>query len=199
MYTLIGSPKNRAFRVLWMLEELEADYELIPAAVRSEKLLAVNPTGKSPVLKVGDDAIIDSAAIIQFLADRHGRFTFPAGTIERAKQDSLTFFAADDLDGILWHAAKHSFVLPEELRSSEVRRACEHDLARSVAALEQRLGDGEYAMGDTFTVPDILIGHCASWAINAKFGWPEGKLTDYVNRLWARPAYQRAHEIRKAS
>ena len=199
MLRLIGTPKARTLRVMWMLEELEEPYDLDPAPPHGEAILAVNPSGKVPALVVDGTVLTESVAICQFLADRAGRLTFPAGTIERAKQDSMTFFAADDLDGILWHSAKHSFVLPEELRSSEVRRACEHDLARSVAALEQRLGDGEYAMGDTFTVPDILIGHCASWAINAKFGWPEGKLTDYVNRLWARPAYQRAHEIRKAS
>jgi len=197
LYTLIGNPKNRAFRVLWMLEELGLEYDLVPANPRSEELKAVNPSGKSPVFKDGDEVIIDSTAIIQYLADKHGRFTFASGTIERAKQDSFTCFALDDLDGILWNDAKHGFILPEELRSKEVRPACEHDLAKSFLNLKKRLGDNQYLMGDEMTVPDIITEHCARWAVNAKHQWPAGNLTDYVERLRSRPAYIKADEIRK--
>ncbi len=62
------------------------------------------------------DAVFDSVAICQFLADRHGHLTFKAGTIERAHQDSFTQFAVDDIESALWTAAKHTFVLPEEYR-----------------------------------------------------------------------------------
>ncbi|MCB1384851.1 MAG: glutathione S-transferase family protein [Nitratireductor sp.] len=199
MYTLIGNPKNRAFRVLWMLEELGVDYDLIPASPRSEELAAVNPSAKSPVLKVGDDHIIDSAAILQYLADKHGRFTAAAGTIERAHQDSMLFFALDELDATLWQAAKHKFILPEELRTDAVRPALEHDFHNAMRVLETRLGDRTYATGDEFTVPDIVIGHCSGWAINARFGWPDGPLKAYSKRLRERPAYMRAHEIRLAN
>ena len=41
----------------------------------------------------GDDHIIDSVAICQYLADKHKQLTFPAGTIARAHQDSFTMFA----------------------------------------------------------------------------------------------------------
>ena len=199
MYTLIGSPKNRAFRVVWMLEELGLSYDIKSVGPQSEELRAVNPAGKSPVLKDDDEIVIDSAAIIQYLADKHGKFTHKAGTIERAKQDSFLHFAIDDLDGILWTAAKHSFIFPEELRAEGVRAACAEDLKKSYQVLETRLGDQAYVMGDALTVPDIIIGHCAGWAENAKFGWPEGKLGDYVTRLRARPAFQKAHAIRAAA
>jgi len=157
MYTLVGSPKSRAFRVLWMLEELGVDYEIEAVGPRTPEILALNPSGKLPVLKDGDDAIIDSTAIIQYLADKHGKFTYAAGSIERAKQDSFTCFALDDLDGILWTTAKHSFIFPEEMRAAGVKAAARYDFAKSLTALEKRLGDNEYVMGDTFTVPDIII------------------------------------------
>ncbi|MBL4732277.1 MAG: glutathione S-transferase family protein [Rhizobiaceae bacterium] len=199
MYTLIGSPKTRSFRVLWMLEELGLEYQVEAVGPRTPEILALNPSGKLPVLKDGDDAIIDSTAIIQYLADKHNKLTFAAGTIERAKQDSFTCFALDDLDGILWGAAKHSFVLPEELRSDAVKPASQFDFAKSLITLEKRLGDNKYVMGDVFTVPDIIITHCAGWAANAKFDWPEGPLSDYVDRVRKRPAYIRANEVRSAS
>jgi len=49
-----------------------------------------------------------------------------------------------------------------------------------------------------FTVPDLIIAHCAGWAENAKMGWREGPLTDYIKRIRSRPAFKKAHEIRLA-
>ena len=144
-----------------------------------------------------DTVIIDSTAIMQYLADKHGQLTFPAGTIQRAQQDSFTCFALDDLDGILWTAAKHSFVLPEEHRVKGVKAACRFDFAESLRVLAERLGNHTYLMGDTFTIADIVVGHCAGWAFNARLGWPkEGPLADYIQRIRQRPAYIRANEIR---
>ena len=128
MYQLIGSPRTRAIRVIWMFEEIGVDYELVPAGPHTGDVNALNPSGKVPVLKVDGTAIIDSVAICQFLADRHGKFTYPAGTIERALQDSWTHFAIDEIDGALWVNAKHGFILPEELRSETAQKASKHDL-----------------------------------------------------------------------
>jgi glutathione S-transferase len=182
-----------------MLEELGVEYTVEAVGPRSSEILEINPSGKLPVLKDDDDIVIDSTAIIQYLADKHNKFTFAAGTIERAQQDSFTCFALDDLDGILWNTAKHSFIWQEELRVSGVKTAAKHDFAKSLTNLEKRLGDNKYIMGDTFTVPDIIITHCYGWAESAKFDWPDGKLKEYVERVRLRPAFVRAHDIRTAS
>ena len=92
--------------------------------------------------------------------------------------------------------AKNTFVLPEEVRAADVRKACEYDFALSMTTLENRLGDNDYVMGDRFTVPDLLLGHCAGWAQNAKFSIPEGKLSDYFERIRSRPAFTRSVSIR---
>ena len=57
MYKVIGFPKTRAFRVLWMLEELGLDYDVDPVKPRSEEAKAYNPSGKVPVLLVDGEAI----------------------------------------------------------------------------------------------------------------------------------------------
>ena len=59
MYTVIGDLKSRAFRVVWMLEELGAPYTHRAAAPGSEAARAVNPSGKVPVLMVQDAALSD--------------------------------------------------------------------------------------------------------------------------------------------
>ncbi len=192
MYKLVGSKKSRAFRVLWALEELELDYEFEPAAARSDEVRALNPSGKIPVLIEGNEVLTDSVAIIQYLADKHGKLTFPAGTIERAKQDGLMQFACDEMDGTLWTAARNSFVLPEERRVPAIKDTLKWEYTRSMKSLADRLGSKTYLMGDTFTVADIIAAHCGTWARNAGFDCPEQAVTDYIDRCISRPAYKRA-------
>lgn len=192
MYTVIGTTGSRALRVLWMLEELGVPYEHVKAAPRSEGVVAFNPAGKVPVLIVDGTPVTDSTAIIQYLADKHGAFTHPAGTLERARQDSLTQFLLDEFDAALWMAARHSFILPEELRMAGIKNTLRWEFERSQHTLMARMGEGEFVMGDAMTVPDILLTHCLSWALGAKFPIVEHRLTDYLARMRARPAYQRA-------
>jgi len=192
MYTVIGNLKSRAARVLWMLEELGVAYTHDPAAPRSSGVTAVNPSGKVPVLIVDGVPITDSTAIIQFLADRHGQFTYPAGSIDRARQDSLTQFLLDEFDAALWMAARHSFILPEELRQSAIKDSLKWEFARSQTTLAARMGVGPFLMGDQMTVPDILLAHCLIWARGAKFPVVEPALDAYLERMQSRPAFARA-------
>lgn len=191
MYKIIGFPKTRAMRVMWLLEELGEDYEIDPAMPQSEAVRAISPSGKVPILVDGDLVVTESVAICTYLADKHGKFTFPAGTPERAIQDSFTQFAVDVLEGALWTAAKNSFILPEDIRVPEVKRACKLEFQNGLDHLEKRLGDGPYVMGETFTIADIILGHCAGWAISAKFDLPkEGRIYDYFKALRERPAFK---------
>lgn len=174
-----------------MLEELGVPYEHIAAAPQSDEARAASPSGKVPVLVVDGVVISDSTAIIQFLADKHGACTFPAGSIERAQQDSLTQFILDEFDAVLWVAARHSFVLPPELRLPDIKNSLKWELDRSQKALVARMGDGPYLMGQTFTVPDIILAHCLGWAMSAKFDITEPRLTAYAEHVRARPAFAR--------
>ena len=132
MYKLIGAPRTRAFRVMWMLHELGETFELEPTPPRDPKLAAINPSLKVPILQDGGDYVIDSVAICQYLADKQGQFTFKAGTIARSHQDSFTQFAVYDVELSLWVASKHTFALPEDSRMPDVQRACEFDVDRAM-------------------------------------------------------------------
>ncbi|SLN18236.1 hypothetical protein ROJ8625_00616 [Roseivivax jejudonensis] len=190
-YTVIGMRQSRAFRVLWMLEELGQDYTHVPAAPRSEEVTRVSPLGKLPVLLDGDHVIPDSAAILTYLADKHGGFTHAAGTPERARQDAWTFRILDELDALLWTAARHSFVLPEADRVPEVKDSLKSEYARNLERLTKEI-PGPYVMGDTMTVPDIILCHCGGWAIAAKFPPPPDAFKAYAKNLRSREAFARA-------
>lgn len=199
MYTVIGSLQTRALRVVWMLEELGQTYTLDAKRPRDPAVVALNPSGKVPVLIDDGTPIFDSVAICQYLADKHGQMTFAAGTIDRAHQDSFTQFAVDDVEGPIWTAAKHTFVLPEEYRVADVKRACEFDFNRAMGTFAQRLGSRTYVMGETFTVPDLVLGHCLGWA--AGMGWapPAGPVSDYFERIRSRPALQKVMAMRSGA
>lgn len=199
MYRLIGSPKTRSFRVLWMLEELGLEYELTPEYPQGEETKRLNPSGKVPVLLDGDNAIIDSVAIIQYLADKHRQFTYAAGTVERAQQDSLLHMINDEIDGSLWCAARNTFILPEEKRVPEIKETLMWEFSRSIKTLEKRLGDNTYLMGDKMTVPDIVLAHCGGWARNAGFDVGDGPIRAYFKRMITRDGYIRADKIRADS
>lgn len=193
MYTVIGGNRNRTFRVLWMLHELDVPFTHDPAGPRSEAVLAKSPLGKVPVLLEGDAVVTDSAAILTYLGDKHGLFTAPAGTLQRARQDAMTFRILDELDAVLWTAARHSFVLPEKMRVPAVKDSLKPEFARNVERLFAEF-EGPYVMGDAFTIPDILLTHCGTWAINANFPDLPAAYTDYLSRTTARPAYVRTKE-----
>lgn len=192
MLTVIGASETRAMRVLWMLEELGLSYEHVPAGPRSEGVIAFNPAGKVPVLIEDSTPIIDSTAILTYLADRHGKMTHPAGTLDRARQDSLTQFVLDEFDAVLWTAARHSFILPKEMRVAGIKNGLRWEFERSQKTLVQRMAEDGFAMGDMMTVPDIILAHCLVWALAAKFPIVEPRLSGYLDLLRARPAYQRA-------
>ena len=192
-YTLVGNRGSRAFRALWMLEELGLPYTHVSAKPQSAEVRKLSPLGKIPVLVDGAHTIPDSTAILTYLADKHGKLTAPAGTPERARQDAMTFRILDELDSVLWMAAKHSFVLPEDYRMPEIKDALKYEFERSLAAISAEIA-GPYVMGEQMTVPDILLCHCGGWAKLAKFPDAPQPFVEYMRRLRARPAYQAASE-----
>lgn len=188
---LIGDIRSRAFRVKWMLEEIGEPYEHVRAGPHSPDALAWNVSGKIPSLVEDGEAVFDSTAIIQYLADSRGRFTHEPGTLERARQDGWTNLLLDEFDACLWAAARHSFVLPEEKRVPGLKPTLRWEFEHSSELLAARMGDGPYLMGAAFTVPDIILGHCALWAEVAKFEFREQKIAAFLEQVRGRPAYQR--------
>ena len=57
-----------------------------------------------------------TVAICTYLADKHGQLTHTPGTPQRGRQDAMTQFCVDQVEGALWTASKNTFVHPEERR-----------------------------------------------------------------------------------
>jgi glutathione S-transferase len=196
MYTVTGNPMTRTFRVIWALEEMGLPYELNPASPQSPEVLALNASGKVPVLQEDGEILTDSTAIITYLADKHGKLTAPVGTLARARQDAMTQLCLDELDAVLWTAARHSFALPKEQRVPEIKPSLKWEFSRNLARIEQKI-KGPFVMGDAFTIADIVLTHCLNWASGAKFPIESQVALDYARAMRARPAHQRAAALAK--
>ncbi len=192
MYTVIGTTRSRAARVIWMLEELGQPYEHIPARPHSPEILAHSPAGKLPALLVDGAVLTDSTAILTYLADHHQALTFAPGTLGRARQDGLTNQILDEFESLLWTAARHSFVLPDAERVPVIRPSLMAEFSRNQARFAAQMGEGPFLMGKPMTLADILLAHTLLWAQAANFPPLEPRLTEYLDRLTMRPAYTRA-------
>ena len=79
MITVHHLNNSRSQRVLWLLEELDIEYQVVryqrdpQTLLAPAELRAVHPLGKSPVISDGDVTIAESGAIIEYLTGRFGR------------------------------------------------------------------------------------------------------------------------------
>ncbi len=198
MYQAVGTPGSRLTRVTWMLEELGEPYEIVQAKQHSETMRRYNPTGKIPALVDGDFVLTDSAAICSYLARKHADKGFgPApGLRGEAEMEAWMLFAQSEFEAPLWNKLRHRFILPEPCRA-DVSAATAHDFESEVKALEAKLGDRPFALGDRFSAVDVVLGHCGQWARGGKFAIESDAVNAYFDRVLSRPALARARQREK--
>jgi glutathione S-transferase len=186
-------PRTRSSRVLWLLEEIGAPYELsqIPGAQRqSAEHLKRHPLGRVPALELADGTtMFESAAICLQLADLNpdAGLMAPIGSPERALVYQWVLFGMTELEGPL-------FRWIQELGGGATASGAGDRFVQAAGALESALGEREWLL-DRFTVADVV---CASVLAGAHArelltDWP--RLRGYVERSQARPAYARAAAI----
>lgn len=188
---------SRSQRILWFLEELGCDYDIIHYTRDAETSLApdslkeVHPLGKSPVLEDGDIKIAESGAAVEYLARTYGK-----GDFSLAPGDDDYWSYAEWM-----HYAEGSLMLPLLLRlyTSRLGDAAEplapriqSEIVNHFTYTAKGLGDKEYFAGGKLTGADVQMLFPLE-AMNASGGLAHfPNLKAYVDRIHARPAYQRA-------
>ena len=184
-------PRTRSRRVLWMLEEIGAPYELTEIAGaerRSAAHLARHPLGRVPALELEDGtAMFESAAICLQLADLYpdAELNAAPGSAERGLVYQWTLFAMTELEGPL-------FRWLGDITQGEGESAAQRRFAEGAAALEAALEGRDWALGERFTVADVLFGSILEGADSHGLLEPWPGLRAYVERCKVRPAYARA-------
>ena len=213
MITVHHLENSRSQRILWLLEELGLDYEITSYRRNTEtrlappELLAVHALGKSPVISDDGKTIAESGAIIEYLLETYDRqrllptagsdaylrykywlhfaegtfmpymvFSLVVGRIETAP---MPFFAKPIAKGI---AAKvrQQFLTP--------------NITRNLDLMEQTLAESDWFAGSEMSGADIMMSFPVE-AAAARAGvdsYPN--INAYIEKIHARPAYQRAIE-----
>ena len=203
---LYGMGQSRSFRCLWALEEAGLKYEYVPIKLRTEaedplsaqnpEYLKLNVQGKVPTLVNEDLILTESVAILYYLA----RCAPESGLLPNAsmdvyaKLDELACFILAELEQPLWSKGKHWFALPEQQRIPQMFETAKFEFAKAVKSLDYLLPDAEFAVGDKFTLVDILLAHTFNWAIRFEFEVPD-HYRALRDRHYQRPAAKRAMAI----
>jgi glutathione S-transferase len=212
MITVHHLNNSRSQRVLWLLEELGLDYEVKRYERDPKTLLAppelrkIHPLGKSPVITDDGLTLAESGAILEYLAERSGRLAPARGTPEwqrfrywmhyaegsampplllklvfdRMERAPAPFFVRPVVKTIAARA-KSSFVAPQ--------------LALHLDFIEGELGKSTWFAGEEFSAADVQMSFpLEAAAARAGLDATRPRTTAFLDRIHARPAYERALE-----
>jgi glutathione S-transferase len=188
---------SRSQRILWLLEELGAPYEIkhyqrdTVTNLAPPELKAVNQLGKSPVITDGDLTIIESGAIIDYIQRTYGggRLAPAMGTADYEAYNQWL------------HYAEGSAMLPLMLAlyvgrlgdaGAPLAPRIESETNNHLGYVEAALAGRAWLVGDDLTAADVQMSFVGEIAKMRGAAFPN--IVAWVDRFQARPAYQRALE-----
>jgi glutathione S-transferase len=191
--TLYHIAPSRSSIALWMLEEVGVPYQIkLLKMSEGDNLkpdyLAINPMGKVPALKHGDQVITEVAAICTYLADEFPdrKLNVPVGTPRRGVYLKWLFFGPSVIEPAM---TDRVFPRKEDPRASALGW---RDFDRVLDIVAEALDPGPYLMGEQFTAADVVIGSGLRYGMMFKMIAERKAFSDYVAHVTARPAAQRA-------
>jgi glutathione S-transferase len=192
MMKLYGTPPTRALRVIWLLNELGLEYEMLPVDVlqgenQKQDFLTLNPAAKVPVLVDGSLVVTESAAIQLYLADKNPQAGFIPETVEdRAQMYRWIFFLVTEIEQPLWRIARHTFLYPEEKRLPQDVDLTRQECVEMVAVLERHMEEREFMVADRLSVADFNAAYTLDWANEEKMLDGTPRLREYLKSMYAR-------------
>lgn len=189
---------SRSQRVLWLLEELSLDYEIIqyqrePSFAAPDELQSIHPLGKAPVVDVGGYIMAESGAVVEYLVQKYG-----AGKLSPA-MDSPDY--PKYLEMLHYPEGSLSLPLLDLLFDRMLQINNEQFTAYSMQRAQNQLSyvngllEGQnYLLGDEFSAADIQITFNLQGAEASGLLAEYKNIADFIERMEARPAYIRAIE-----
>jgi len=214
MITVHHLENSRSQRILWLLEELGAAYEIkryerdATTRLAPAELLKVHPLGKSPVISMDSTTIAESGAITEFLLEK-----FPdagllpaAGTKERLAFSYWSHYAEGTFMPYMVmslvmnriESAKMPF-FAKPIAKGIVRNVrgsfLTPNITRNLAFMEASLTDSEWFAGRGLSGADIMMSFpVEAAAASGQLDDRHPNLRGFLDRVQSRPAYQRALE-----
>jgi glutathione S-transferase len=195
--TLFTAPTPDGYKISIALEELGLPYsvhalDLAGGEQKRPEFLKINPNGKVPAIMDDGVAVMESGAILVWLAERTGRL-LPAEPSGRSDVLQWLFLQVGSLGPMMGQANLFTHFWPEKLPAVQARYLGE--VQRIFAVLDTRLAARDFLCGE-YSIADIA--HFC-WVRTA--GWtgvdvaPFPNLAGWTERIAARPAVQRGLKV----
>lgn len=192
MITLFHRPKTRSSRFIFLLEELEAPYQIKLVTTRTRDGTGSvdpanpHPHGKVPAISDDGAIVFESPAIALYLTDKFPKNHLGPLVGERGRGSYLSWLAY--YTGVLEPAFMSKFMNTEVPRGT----AGWVPVEEAMPAVIEALSPGPYILGERFSAADVLYG-----TTFALFGqspmMPKSTVIDaYIQRVVSRPAFARA-------
>jgi glutathione S-transferase len=197
MLTVHHLENSRSQRILWLLEEMELPYRIKRYERDPRTMLAppelrrVHPLGKSPLLD--DDGLIvsESGAIVEYLVDKTGgKFGAPADRCNALRYRHYLHYA----EGSLMPPLLALLIIGRlGVLGRPARKPVLGMFARHLDYLDTELSGRPWFAGEEISAADIMMSFPLEIAC-ARAGLDERRrnLMNWLGRIHARPAYQRA-------
>ncbi|EPT8449412.1 glutathione S-transferase family protein [Vibrio fluvialis] len=200
MITLHHLNRSRSKRIIWLLEELEVEYQIVPyqrdslTFLAPPELKAVHPLGKSPVIEIDGRVIAESGAITEYLIER-----FAPQRLAPARD------SADYIDYLQWlHFAESSGILPlllklflakDGTKTQFLEGYANNEAAKVLGYVNAQLEGKNYLVADKLSGADIMMSFIAEGVQTSGMLDHFPNIKAYLSGLSALPAYQKANRI----
>ncbi|MBY8038376.1 glutathione S-transferase [Vibrio fluvialis] len=200
MITLHHLNRSRSKRIIWLLEELEVEYQIVPyqrdslTFLAPPELKAVHPLGKSPVIEIDGRVIAESGAITEYLIER-----FAPQRLAPARGST------DYIDYLQWlHFAESSGILPlllklflakDGVKTQFLEGYANSEAAKVLGYVNAQLEGKNYLVADKLSGADIMMSFIVEGVQTSGMLDHFPNIKAYMSGLSALPAYQKANRI----
>ncbi len=190
--------RSRSLRILWLLEEIGAPYDFVvhkrdaKTNLAPPELLALHPLGKSPMIEMDGEVIIESAAITEVLCAKFAPQMIPeAGTPAHNRHlEAMHFAEGSAMTPILLNL----YVGRLGEAGTPLHPRITSELDNHFAYMESILRPSGHFVLDELSAADIMLSFPAQIAMRLERREKYPQLAAFVDMVEARPAYQRAVE-----
>lgn len=185
----------RDLRIRWACEEAGLPYQIETTSVREKtpQHFARQPFGQVPILRDGELSLFESGAILLYLGER-SEALMPREAAARAETQQWLVAALNSLEPAVMAMAL-ARIFDQDARAEELALPRLHErLGQLVPVLEGR----DFIAAGRFTIADLLLADVLRVVDSVGELAVHPVLSAYMNRITARPAFQRAHAAQVA-
>ncbi len=192
--TFYTNPMSRGRIVRWMLEEVGCAYDTeildYGTTMKGADYLAINPMGKVPAIRHGDQVVTECAAICAYLADAFPDAGLAPPPGERGAYYRWLFFAAGPMEAAVMNRSL-GFEVPGDKQGTVGYGTYETTFETAVKAVS----GGGFVAGDAFSAADVYMGSHIGWGLQFNTIEARPKFEAYWAKVSDREAYRRANEL----